>query len=435
MSLHPEDPTSLPEETRRVARAAFPKGTLCLDIADALGPIYQDSQFAGLFPRLGQPAEAPAILALATVLQYLEGLSDRQAADAVRGRIDWKYALRLSLTDPGFDHTVLSEFRSRLIEGKAEQRMLDTLLDRLRDLGLVKPRGRQRTDSTHVLAAVRGLNRLERVGETLRAALNEVAVMAPAWLQALAPAEWYERYGSRIENYRLPKTDTARQDLAAAIGTDGSTLLRAIDQATNQPWLAQIPAVQVLRQGWAEQDVEQDGRGRWGEVKERPAPATLISSPYDTEARYSTKRDSSWVGYKVHFTETCDAGAPYLIVNVETTPATTPDDNMVAVIHKSLESRDLLPAEHLVDKGYTDSRVLVDSRNDYDVTITGPVADDPSWQARSEDGLDKARFVVDWERRVVTCPAGKRSISGLPGPSPQNGMVCEARFPRRDCTP
>jgi transposase len=435
MSLHPEDPTSPPEETRRVARAAFPKGTLCLDIADALGPIYRDSQFAALFALVGQPAAAPAMLALATVLQYMEGLSDRQAADAVRARIDWKYLLGLPLADPGFDHTVLSEFRSRLVEGKVEQQLLDTLLDRLRDLGLVKPRGRQRTDSTHVLAAVRGLNRLERVGETLRAALNEVAVMAPAWLQALAPTEWYERYGSRVENYRLPKTDTARQDLAAAIGTDGSTLLRAIDQATNQPWLAQIPAVQVLRQVWAEQYVEQDGQMRWREVKEMPAPATLISSPYDTEARYSTKRDSSWVGYKVHFTETCDAGAPHLIVNVETTAATTPDDNMVAVIHKSLESRDLLPAEHLVDKGYTDSRVLVDSRNDYDVTITGPVADDPSWQARSEDGFDKSQFAVDWDRHVVTCPAGKRSISWLPSTYPQNGMVFEARFARRDCTP
>lgn len=435
MSLHPEDPTSPPEETRRVARAAFPKGTLCLDIADALGPIYQDSQFAGLFPPLGQPAAAPAMLALATVLQYLEALSDRQAADAVRGRIDWKYALRLPLTDPGFDHTVLSEFRSRLIEGKAEQRMLDILLERLRDLGLVKPRGRQRTDSTHVLAAVRGLNRLERVGETLRAALNEVAVMAPAWLQALAPAEWYERYARRVENYRLPKTEAARQDLAAAIGADGGTLLRAIDQATSQPWLAEIPAVQALRRVWAEQYVERDGQVRWREVKDMPAPATMISSPYDTDARYSTKRESTWVGYKVHLTETCDVDAPHVIVNVETTAATTPDDNMLAVIHKSLESRDLLPAEHLVDKGYTDSRVLVDSRNDYGITITGPVADDPSWQARSDDGFDKSQFVVDWDRQVVTCPAGKRSISWLPSTYPQSGMVFEARFARRDCTP
>ena len=121
----------------------------------ATGPDH-DGQFVTLFLRRGQPAEAPGRLALATVLQYVEGLSDRQAADAVRGRIDWKYALGLSLTDPGFDHTVLSEFRSRLIDGGAERLLLDTLLRRLREQGLVKAGGRQRTDSTHLLAACVG---------------------------------------------------------------------------------------------------------------------------------------------------------------------------------------------------------------------------------------------------------------------------------------
>jgi transposase len=436
MSLHPQDPPSVPEETRRVARAAFPKGTLCLDIADALGAIYQDSQFTALFSPLGQPALTPARLALVTALQFLEGLSDRQAADAVRGRIDWKFALGLALTDPGFDHTVLSEFRSRLVEGKAERQLLDTLLVRLRDRGLVKARGRQRTDSTHVLAAVRALNRLERIGETLRAALNETAVMAPAWLQTLAPAAWYERYGRRVENYRLPKTDAEREELAAIIGADGQTLLQAIDsRAGEQPWLAQIPAVQVLRQVWVEQFVETDGRLRWRTVEEMPAPATMISSPYDPEARYSAKRETSWVGYKAHLTETCDPETPHLITNVETTPASTPDDNMIAVVHQSLKERDLLPAEHLVDKGYTDSRVLVDSPREHGVTIVGPVADDPSWQARAEDGVDKSQFIVEWDRQVVTCPAGKQSISWLPNTYPKNGMVFEARFSRRDCTP
>jgi transposase len=436
MSLHPQDPPSVPEETRRVARAAFPKGTLCLDIADALGAIYQDSQFTALFSPLGQPALTPARLALVTALQFLEGLSDRQAADAVRGRIDWKFALGLALTDPGFDHTVLSEFRSRLVEGKAERQLLDTLLVRLRDRGLVKARGRQRTDSTHVLAAVRALNRLERIGETLRAALNETAVMAPAWLQTLAPAAWYERYGRRVENYRLPKTDAEREELAAIIGADGQTLLQAIDSsAGEQPWLAQTPAVQVLRQVWVEQFVETDGRLRWRTVQEMPAPATMISSPYDPEARYSVKRETSWVGYKAHLTETCDPETPHLITNVETTPASTPDDNMIAVVHQSLKERDLLPAEHLVDKGYTDSRVLVDSPREHGVTIVGPVADDPSWQARAEDGIDKSQFIVEWDRQVVTCPAGKQSISWLPNTYPKNGMVFEARFSRRDCTP
>ena len=149
----------------------------------------------------------------------------------MRSRIDWKYALGLELTDPGFDHTVLSEFRSRLIEGGAERLLLDTLLQRLRDQGLVKANGRQRTDSTHVLAAVRGLNRLERVGETVRAALNELAVVAPDWLQALAPPVWYERYSRRVENYRLPKADMERLELAVTIGDDGDQLLAVVAES------------------------------------------------------------------------------------------------------------------------------------------------------------------------------------------------------------
>jgi transposase len=376
MSLHPEDPPSPPEETRRVARAAFPKGTLCLRIADALGPIYQDRQFAALFPRRGQPAAAPGRLALATVLQFVEDLSDREAADAVRGRIDWKYALGLALTDPGFDHTVLSEFRLRLVAGGAERLLLDALLERLREQGLVRARGRQRTDSTHVLAAVRTLNRLERVGETLRATLNQLAEVAPEWLKAVAPPAWYERYGRRVENYRLPKSEAARLALAAEIGADGQHLLAAIDGAMEWPGLAQLPAVAVLRQVWAAQYLEEAGGLRWRSAAEMPPAAAQVCSPYDPEARYSTKGEAAWVGYKVQLTETCDppCEGPHVITNVETTPATTPDDNMVAVVHRSLEQRGLLPSEHLVDKGYTDSQVLVERPRRYGVS--------PSW-ARS----------------------------------------------------
>ncbi|HMB07904.1 MAG TPA: IS1182 family transposase [Isosphaeraceae bacterium] len=435
MSLHPQVNCAIPEETQRVAHAAFPKGTLCLRIAEELGPLYHDDQFAALFPTRGQPATSPARLALTSVLQYVEGLSDRQAADAVRGRIDWKYALGLELTDPGFDHTVLSEFRSRLVHGQAEQQLLDTLLDRCRELGLIRERGRQRTDSTHVLAAVRVLNRLERVGETMRAALNELAVIAPDWLQALAPPEWYPRYGRRVENYHLPKTDAAREELARIIAADGERLLAAVEAATDQPVLAQLPAVLTLRHVWAEQYTGDPGQLRWREVKDMPSPAELISSPYDTEARYSTKRGREWVGYNVHLTETCDEGTPHLIVNVETTPATTPDDNMIEVVHESEKERDLLPGEHLVDKGYTDAHVLVESQREYGVTVIGPVAEDPSWQARAGEGFDKGSFVVDWDREVVTCPAGQESISWLPNTYPQNGMVFEARFARKDCTP
>ena len=432
MSLHPQEPPSVPEETIRVARAAFPKGFLCLCIADELGSIYTNDQFTALFPRRGKHAEAPGRLAHATVLQFVEGLSDRQAADAVRGRIDWKYALGLSLIDPGFDHTVLSEFRSRLIDGGAERLLLDTLLQHLRDRGLVKARGRQRTDSTHVLAAVRGLNRLERVGETVRAALNELAVVAPDWLQALAPPAWYERYSRRVEAYRLPKAEKERLELAATIGADGDQLLAAIDAAV-EPWLAQLPAIQVLRQVWTARYTKEDGHLRWHIVQEMPATAEQISSPYDPEARYGKKRDISWTGYKAHLTETCDPETPHVITNVETTLATTPDDHMLTVVHQSLAKSELLPSEHLVDMGYTGCRMLVESQQRHGVVVVGPVVEDTSWQAHAAEGFSKADFHVDWDQQVVTCPEGKQSISWLSSTYPKGGMQFEARFARNDC--
>jgi transposase len=161
MSLQLRTAFEIPPETRRVALAAFPHGTLCLQLAEHFGALYTDERFADLFPRRGQPAEAPGRLAWVTVLQFIENLSDRAAADAVRSRIDWKYLLGLELTDPGFDHTVLSEFRARLVSQQAEPRLLEDLLQQLQEQGLLKAGGRQRTDSTHVLGAVRDLNRLE----------------------------------------------------------------------------------------------------------------------------------------------------------------------------------------------------------------------------------------------------------------------------------
>jgi len=404
-------------------------------LREELGVVYDDATFAGLFPTRGQPAEAPWRLAMVTVLQFVEALSDRQAADAVRGRIDWKYLLGLELGNPGFDHTVLSEFRTRLIGGHAELVLLNALLGRSQELGLFRPRGRQRTDSTHVLAAVRVLNRLERVGETLRAALNSLAVVTPDWLRSIAPIAWYERYGSRVENYGLPKTEAARRELAAAIAADGQLLLQTIDAAVEQPWLQQIPAVQVLRQVWAEQYVKEGGRLRWREVKEIPIPAEMISSPYDAEARYSSKRSVEWVGYKVHLTETCDADTPHLITNVETTPAASPDDSMLGVVHASLATMARLPAEHLVDKGYTDSHVLVDSQREYGITIVGPVADDPSWQAQAGSGFAKGGFIIDWDARTATCPSGKQSLSWLINPDATKPETAVVRFSRRDCSP
>jgi transposase len=204
MSLQPHVIQPVPEETARVARAAFPHGSPYLTFRDALSTIFQDEDFAALFPACGQPGLPPWRLALVTLMQFREQLSDRQAAEAVRARVDWKYLLGLELDHPGFDFSVLSEFRDRLLAGSAEALLLDTLLERCRPLGFLKARGQQRTDSTYVLAAIRVLSRLELVAETLRAALNELATVVPDWLQRLTPIEWYERYGKRIKDTRLP---------------------------------------------------------------------------------------------------------------------------------------------------------------------------------------------------------------------------------------
>jgi transposase len=155
---------------------------------------------------------------LVTVFQFLEHLSDRQAADAVRARIDWKYALGLELTDPGFHFSVLTEFRARLVAGQAEHLLLDTMLERFKQRGLLKACGKQRTDSTHVLAAVHDLTLLELVAETLRAALDDLAAIVPDWLRAVAQPAWFERYGRRVEEYNLPKSQDKRVALARQIG-------------------------------------------------------------------------------------------------------------------------------------------------------------------------------------------------------------------------
>ncbi|HRH45517.1 MAG TPA: transposase, partial [Pyrinomonadaceae bacterium] len=229
MSLKPSAIEPVPKQTARVARAAFPKGNLYLSMRDNLGTLFEDVDFTELYPRRGQPAFAPWRLALITVMQFLENLSDRQAAEAVRSRIDWKYVLSLDLTDSGFDHSIfLSHFRDRLIESGRQELLLDRVLDLLREKQLLKERGKQRTDSTHVLAAIRVMNRLELVMETMRAVLNDLSQVMPIWLSAIVPSEWFTRYAVRIEDTRLPRSEKARVELAQTVGIDGFYLLERI---------------------------------------------------------------------------------------------------------------------------------------------------------------------------------------------------------------
>lgn len=381
MSLKPQTVCPVPQETARIARAAYPKGNLYMQMRDVLGSIYTDEDFVDLFPKEGQPAEAPWRLALITVLQFLEHLSDRQAVDAVRGRIDWKYLLGLELTDAGFDASVLCEFRARLVEQHAEQLLLEKMLTVFQQKGWLKARGRQRTDSTHVLAKIRALNRVLCVWETMRFVLNSLAVVAPEWLRAHSQPEWVERYGPRSEDSRSPLGEAERQAFAEDIGRQGAQLLADLFDPATPEWLRQVPAVELLRQVWIQNYYRVDDVVRWRSSENIPPPSRYIGSPYDEEAHYSKKRSTTWVGFKVHLTESCEPHLPLLITHVETTSAPVSDDAMTAPIHAELERKALLPARHIVDTGYVDAKLLVESQRDYQIDLVGPTRKNYRWQA------------------------------------------------------
>jgi hypothetical protein len=265
-----------------------------------------------------------------------------------------------------------------------------------------------------VLAAVRAVNRLEFLTETLRAALEGLSAAAPDWLVTHIDAEWVQRYGARADSYRLPQGEDKRTKLAVQVGADGFDLLEAIHAGHAPAWLREVPAVVVVRRVWITQyhRTITDGRQEvaWREDKDLPPSRERICSPYDTDARYATKRGSGWEGYKVHLSETCDeaitTGLPHLITNVATTDATVTDVEMLEHIHTGLDRRNLLPDEHIVDAGYTSAELMVSTQSDFSITLLGPLRIDNSPQARASSGFARAAFTIDWDNQRVTCPQG-----------------------------
>lgn len=447
MSMYAQALGPIPEETARIAHAACPKGTLAMRLRDELGELYHDEHFLTLYPVEGQPAYEPWRLAIVTVLQYSEGLTDRQAANAVRERIDWKYALGLDLTDPGFDFSLLSEFRARLVENQQETLLLDRLLEVCKERGWLKAGGKQRTDSTHVLARVRSLSNLECVGETLRAVLDDLATLAPDWLVEQITPDWLERYSHRVENYRLPKAESQRTALAQQIGADGLQLLHALDKPQAPEILKNEASVQLLRQVWQQYYDLSGGRAKWRAGPHVGEDEGIMRSPYDPEARTGKKRETTWFGYKVHLTETClvemteDAqgrALPQLIVQVQTTVANVQDVEMTEVVQEDLAQHHLLPDEQIVDSGYVDAELLVKSQQHYGVKLVGPVLSDNSWQAKAGKGFDVAHFQLDWQNLQATCPQGQTSARWSPAGERMEVVfareACAACPVRSDCT-
>jgi transposase len=407
----PEPAPEVAAAVRAIYRRRQPP--LPVTIRDRLGELFPDREFAAAFGGRGRPGWSPGRLALVTVLQMAENLTDRQAADAVQDKLSWKYALGLGLEDEGFDASVLSEFRTRVVDHGLEQRVLDLLLSALVTHGLLGPGGRARTDATHVVSAVRNLNRLELAGESVRAATEALAAAAPDGLAGTVDvADWAGRYGARIDSWRLPASATKRAELAGVYGRDALALLRAVGDPQAPGWLRELPAVDVLRRVLVQNYLITTGargreviRMREAEVDGLPPGRARISSPYDPDARWAAKgEDLAWNGYKVHLTETCDhsgpdaAGAaspggsdpaderPNLITNVATTDATVPDAKMTEPIHAALDQRNLLPGEHLVDSGYPSAAGVIEAARRWGITLVSPLRGDSSPQARAGDG-------------------------------------------------
>ena len=425
MSLPTQPLEPIPDLTRRIAQASFPKGTLAMHLRDALGSIYQDADFVDLFPKRGRAAEAPWRLALVTVFQALENLSDRQAAEMVRGRLDWKYALSLPVDDAGFDASILVDFRQRLLDHMAQDRLLEPILQVCRERRWLKAGGKQRTDSTWVIAKVRGLSSLESVGESLRAALNELADMEPDWLLAVISPDWFDRYVHRFELQRLPKGEQAQALLRKQVGEDSWHLLQAAMDDHAPQSVRTCPSLGLLRQVWHHHFERREGLIRW---RDGPAveSAERVISPYETQARASRKRDTDWVGYKVHLTETCgEDEVVHLIVQAEITAATEQDVEETMPLLRDLQARDLVPEVRLVDSGYISGDVLA-RHAQLGIELVGPLKQEGGWQ--HETGYGVSAFQVDWQQQQVRCPQRNLSQNWCPGRHTHGQEVIRVSF-------
>ena len=437
---------------------------LAVQIRDRLGQWLHDEEFASAFGDRGRPGWSPPRLALVTVLQRAENLGDRETAEAVRLRTDWKFLLGLPQDDPGFDDSVLCEFRRKVAGAGLEQVTLDALLERLHDEGLVKAGGKQRTDSTHVVAAVAALNRLELAGESVRAALEALAAAHPDWLaQRICVSGFTRRYGTPMTSWKPPSSQAKRDELAIAYARDGYALLEAVYDDRAPAWLRELPAAEVLRRVLVQNYSRNISSGGKEVIKRRgkepdgdglPPGHMRIASPYDTDARWGVKREEFWLGYKLHITETCDDPPPCgcggydgthqrgcasqtfpnLITDVETTAATVPDSAMTAPVHDALAARDLTPGRSYLDSGYLSADLVVTEAARHGIALIGPLLADTSAQARAGNGYARADFAIDYDNQAVTCPQGKASAKWMP--CRQRGKdAIVVQFATADCGP
>ena len=398
MSLQWELSREVPADTAEVVEPLLKPDNIYRQIGERFDELLpQESEFACMYQNTGRGAISPLLLGLVTVFQMLEKLPDRVATRFVVSRLDWKYALHLPLSYAGCHYSDLCAFRERLLEHGQERLLFDRFLKRLVELGLIQPRGKMRTDSTHVLAVVERLSQLELVQESLRVAVEAIAAVAPEWVEGHVSQAFLEAYESPVNEYGLSQAKV--QARLKQVGRDGFWLLAQVERSAPAAVL-ELEEVANLRRVLGEQFPGGPGSPP---AKKRPT-GDVIESPHEPEARRGQKRGQAWTGYKVQVTETCDEDVPRLIVDLEPTSALEGDSPQVAAIQARLERQGTPAGEQLVDQGYMSGGNIAASAA-RGVELVGLPLED----TKGAVGFRQADFHLDEPARQAICPAGERS--------------------------
>jgi transposase len=397
------DNVAIPEEIGTWGESYLEPDNLYRVVGNQLYSSMSWDELKSMYSNMGRPPINPIILSLVTIFQYLEDIPDRVAASFVKTRLDWKYALHLPLDDSGFHYSDLCNFRKRLLSHGKESLIFDELLESIRTLGFLKKRKYQRSDSTHVLAKVCHLSRLENLSEGLRLALRAIEKADAVFYQVKLPAPYREQWDTRLNDYRM--TDEERKQALERAGQDIRWLLEFLK--TNRASFLSLPELEVLQTLFQQnftihaQAVQQLLlRKQCANGKEK------IQTPHDPEAHYSTKRGKSWTGYKMHVTETAnDKGEVNFITDVVTTNACDRDNETLPQIQENIEKRNLNPDQQFTDKAYITGNNLANSQ-DHGIKLMGEASQ------LANNGLFTADdFIIDHETKTATCPAGCTSCS------------------------
>lgn len=404
MAVPADFPAQIPEATRDVGEAILDMDDLCRFLGEHLEDICGVDAFQGLYAEEGRPGVSPIILALVTIFQFWEDLPDRKACEQAVKRIDWKYALRQELTWLGFHFSDLCRFRERLLAHRASEALFEGVLAYLSERGYLRKRGKQRTDSTHVLAQVARLSQVELKWESLRMALTDLLSVHAQWALHTLGADFVRTYSQSRATYRI--SQAALEELDRQLVQAGLELLKAVESA-NQPEWRDLPYVRLLYAVFEQQQVcfPAEVWAAW-EASSRPTDSGLIQSPHEPEARYGEKRGQGWVGYKTHITESIEPEGRHFITDVLVALAPQHDSLALDRIQQRLIARDVCPGQQYVDQGYMSAEQIVSSAQ-RGIDLRGEVQASPSRKAK---GFRLQDFDIDLRQRSARCPAGKVSV-------------------------